>query len=603
MAAPQNTTWANGTGAVSGDNLNTFVQWTDSYATLRTFIGQTDMTVYLIGGTTAGDGQQGHFYWNPTSLGPDDGVNTIVPNGATKGAWIREANSTVPVTFITSGTTVAADGNVYIALGNCTLQLPRSSLQTKAFSVVAFAYGGTITVTLAYASDVINGGSAGVGTSIPIGQRSNFNTDAAGIYYMTNVPSLMAVPSLVSAATTDIGSVGGEYVQVSGSATITSFGTTMIPGQAKEVRFTGSPSLINSSGLNLPASANISVTAGSLALVFCRASGVYDVFYQSNSASSSPTGPAQGRLSLVSGTPVMTSDLAGATVVYYNAYLGQYFPYYDGNTTTMVSFGSVVSLALDSNSGHTGYQQSGKNFDLFLTLNGSGTVILGTGPAWTSDTARSAALVYKNGFLTNQSVMTLKFDATSSTQSVAANQATYIGTMRASADGQTSWVANPAAAAGGGNCLLLIWNMYNRVETEAVSKDSTDSWTYTIVTWRSANNNTNNRVSFVRGQNEDFLSARYTAIGNYTNGAGGRYQFSGVGIDSTTAYSGTSGVSSTPAGGPQTITANYVGLPGIGFHYAQALEQAGSATDTANWYGDNGAPTNYQMSLAIQMRM
>jgi hypothetical protein len=175
----------------------------------------------------------------------------------------------------------------------------------------------------------------------------------------------------------------------------------------------------------------------------------------------------QGRLTLTSATPVLSADVTSAGTIYYTPYKGLFFPLYNGTATILASIGAELSLVLDSNAAHTGYQQSGKNFDLFL-INDAGTIRLVSGPAWSSDTARATALEYKNGFLCNAASMTAKFDTSASTLTVAQDQGTYVGTVRMSADGVTKWVANPAAAAGGGNCQLLLWNAYNRLLVSAV---------------------------------------------------------------------------------------------------------------------------------------
>lgn len=90
MTAPQLTIYHNGVNQVSGDQLNTFVQWCPSVAVLRNFIGISNVAIYLEGYVTPGDGGQGFFYWNSTGTGPDDnGVTAIIPNGAASGCWSR----------------------------------------------------------------------------------------------------------------------------------------------------------------------------------------------------------------------------------------------------------------------------------------------------------------------------------------------------------------------------------------------------------------------------------------------------------------------------------------------------------------------------------
>lgn len=45
--------------------------------------------VEVLGGSTAGDGQDGFFYWNSTSVAADDGFATLAPNAGGTGRWIR----------------------------------------------------------------------------------------------------------------------------------------------------------------------------------------------------------------------------------------------------------------------------------------------------------------------------------------------------------------------------------------------------------------------------------------------------------------------------------------------------------------------------------
>jgi arabinogalactan endo-1,4-beta-galactosidase len=81
-----------GTGVVSGDQLNTYVQAGALLVDLRGFIGQANMVVLMIGTTAPNDGGQGVFYWNPgTGFVDDGGVTTIVPPATASGAWLRLA--------------------------------------------------------------------------------------------------------------------------------------------------------------------------------------------------------------------------------------------------------------------------------------------------------------------------------------------------------------------------------------------------------------------------------------------------------------------------------------------------------------------------------
>lgn len=307
-----------------------------------------------------------------------------------------------------------------------------------------------------------------------------------------------------------------------------------------------------------------------------------------------PPPTPQGRLTLTPGTPVLVSDVTSATAIYYTPYTGNGVPIYDGSALFTRTTFSELTLNLNSNSGHTLYHQSGKMYDLYV-INDGGTVRLVTGAQWTNDTTRSEALTRLLGFLVNNATMTARYGTGSGdTVSVPANKATYVGTVRMSADGTTKWTAAPAAAAGGGDCQLLLYNQYNRSRVSAVSRDSTDSQGHTSGTWRNAMNSATNRVSMVRGQNEESVDAIYSAIvassSNFQAGAG-------VGVDSTSAISGWTGVVQTGSGGNLLgLVGGYSGWPGLGYHYIQALEYGGTG---GSFKGDSGDATAQQMALRI----
>jgi len=68
--------------------------------------------------------------------------------------------------------------------------------------------------------------------------------------------------------------------------------------------------------------------------------------------------------------------------------------------------------------------------------------------------------------------------------------------------------------------------------------------------------------------------------------SGGNNQVIGIGVDSTTAFSGITGfVNQTNAA---SGIAAYADLPGLGWHYLSAIEYCASGTGTHN--GDAGVP-------------
>lgn len=307
-----------------------------------------------------------------------------------------------------------------------------------------------------------------------------------------------------------------------------------------------------------------------------------------------------GRLTLTTNTPVQTANATAATTIYYTPYLGFSAPLYDGAVTRMRLIPAELSLALDSDSGHTGYHQSGKAFDLFL-FDDAGTIRLVSGPAWTNDTTRASALAYKNGFLTNNSSITVRFgSASGNTVTMPANQGLYVGSFYASANGQTAMNMTPAAASGGADNKLYLWNCYNRVRVAAVCRDSDDTWNYTTATWRAANGSNSNRITFFRGLNDGPVDVSYFASSG--NSTGGVSRWNGVGLDSTSAFSGLPGIAAGGSFSTVGHVARFNGFAGLGLHYAQALERS-TASGTTAWIGDNGTATVEQSGLYLSMDM
>lgn len=309
----------------------------------------------------------------------------------------------------------------------------------------------------------------------------------------------------------------------------------------------------------------------------------------------------EGRLTLTTAVPVLASAVTAATTIYYTPYKGNRIPLLTQSLFCEREF-TQLSLALDSNAANTGYQQSGFNFDLFI-YNDAGTLRLCTGPAWSTDTARSAALTMLRGLLVNNATITLKYDATSATISAAANSALYVGTMRASANGQTEMsLGAPTAAAGGTNNKLFLWNAYNRVPVTATCRDSTDSWTYTTAVVQSMNASDSNRISYVLGLSEDTVRARATAMSS--NSSANVRRYSGIGYDVNNAFT-TGGL----FGAAENAVANYAQMsaiydrPGaLGFHFLQECEYS-VATGTTTWYGDAGGASVVQTGMTVELMM
>jgi len=299
-------------------------------------------------------------------------------------------------------------------------------------------------------------------------------------------------------------------------------------------------------------------------------------------AAQAQTVTPQGRLTLTSATPVMTTDTTAATTVYYDCYAGNNVPV--GSTPSNLTIPSCeVSMGLS-----TSNVASGSVYDIFGVSN-SGTLVICVGPAWSSTTARGTGagttqLDQTNGGLwTNENSLTHCYGGAAGTTdygSVAAHAATYLGSLYATANGQTGMQFAPAAAAGGSNNVLALYNAYNRVLFHSLSRDNTSSWTYSTATWRAADNSNSNRINWLDGLIQSQVTASWQA---FCGNQGGNNYSVGVNFDSTSAtpggvvgdsyYSGSTSFSSI-AGGNSTIA--------LGWHYAQAMEDVQGGTVTCD---------------------
>lgn len=289
------------------------------------------------------------------------------------------------------------------------------------------------------------------------------------------------------------------------------------------------------------------------------------------------SGSPGGRVTLTSGASVTESDVTGAGTIYYTPASNNLIGIYDGANIISLSF-AELSLALDNNAGHTGYHQSGKNFDVWAYAV-AGVVTIGTGPAWTSDTARGTGAGTTEfevflGRVVNKNSITLRFGTVSgNTVAVAARQAVLIGTIRCTADGMTE---DSVAK-------RFVSNAYNTIVRSLKRLETTASWTYSTAAWRQANGSASNQVDFV-----NCLSGRIARVCAKTvattSAATNRTTLVGVGLDRTNGSDGIIQdvlcITGLTVGG----AAMYEAYPGLGYHSLKWLE-FGAGADTQTWFG------------------
>lgn len=266
------------------------------------------------------------------------------------------------------------------------------------------------------------------------------------------------------------------------------------------------------------------------------------------------------RLTLESGVSVSTTDQTAKTTVYLTPHVHNCIGLYDGTSwETMVS--GEVSLAL-------GTLTANKNYDVFA-YNNAGTLTLQF-VAWTNDTTRATAVTRQDGVLVKSGDTTKR----------------YVGTFRTVTTTTTQLTFGGSTTQVGGK--MFLWNAYNQVPQPLKVIDTADTWSYTTNTTRVANGATGplNCVEYITGDVTTVIvgtvQAQAYLASNSTRGA-----VSGVGVDSTSAFSGTTGSAYYPGAGGATlgVGGKYVGRPGLGYHYLSWLEKGSDGT--CLFTGDN----------------
>lgn len=530
----------------------------------------------------------------------------IVKDSLGNTIWDQVTADTASTTSIAWGGTSSGSANVQTVVASTYV----ATAGNKLLFIAGFSNTSSLTVNpnaagaVAVLKNTTSGPAALTGGEVTSGNLIELDYDGTQFVIIdpAETPVAGAITNLASATTTSLGTITSHNAFITGTATITSFGSAAdVSYPLYFIRFQGALTLTyNATSLITPGSLNITTSAGDNALVEYLGSGNWRVRGY-NYANPPWVPPPQGRLTLTTGVPVMIADVTTTSLVYYTPYVGNQLPIYNGTTFTPQTF-SEMTLTLN-NPNHV----INSNYDVFAAQNAAVTTVC-TGPAWTSDTGRGTGAATTQlsrvlGLWTNTVSMTCRNNATTFT--VAAGFGTYLGTFRTTGTvADTIWTAAPAAAAGGGNARLYLWNAYNRVPTTATSKDSTDAWSYAAATWRAANalgtgSGLLTRVSAVFGLNEDAVSVRYNAAMILS----GSTAATGVGLDVTNAYTGTSGAmsnASTPSG-LSTQQSSYDGQQGLGLHFFSAVEIAVSGT--TSFHGDGGLPLNEQSTLIFQGRM
>ncbi len=236
--------------------------------------------------------------------------------------------------------------------------------------------------------------------------------------------------------------------------------------------------------------------------------------------------PPMGRLTLISGQPVLNTAVSGATTLYYSPDQGNLIPLWSGSGFIATTFTELSNVLANSASGNAGPSAAAADsiYDIFV-WNNAGTATLSRGPAWSTPTSRSLTLARVSGVLTNTAAIA---------NGPAAGFGTYVGTVLTDTSSGAVSFAPSASGAGGGTAVVGLWNAYNRRQVVGSESSTTPSWTVLSSTPREVQGGPF-RVRFVAGLPEDTTFAVYKVLAS-TAPAASANGYVGLGLDATATF-------------------------------------------------------------------
>lgn len=254
------------------------------------------------------------------------------------------------------------------------------------------------------------------------------------------------------------------------------------------------------------------------------------------------------RLTLTTATPVTSTDVTGASTLYWTPFRSDAIALFDGTLWRVYRSGEI-SLVL---AGLT----PGLNYDVFAYWTGSAVALELV--AWATATSRATAIARQNGIRCKAGQLTRRLVGTIRTTSASTTEDSYLKRFVCNADNQVPRV---------------LW-----------SKETTGTWAGgTAGVWRQVRATATNRFEFVSGDVGYLLEVDAAGM---ANASGGGTFASGVGIDSTATNSAQIACSYTTGATP--TRAKYIGSPGLGYHAINALEYTNAASTT--FYGNADPP-------------
>ena len=479
-------------------------------------------------------------------------------------------------------------------------------LGLRSIGAADLSSGVVSNAALANASDTVNGVVCTLGSACTV-------TAAAGTLTGATLAANVLTTSITGTGALTSGSTAAGFTLALGTSTLTGNVPVNHGGTGAATFATGVPLVGN--GTSPLSSGTVSgnttkfVTQG-----LAQTSGTCAQYDANGNITSSGAGCAGssinalehgGRLTLVAGGPVMVSNSAAQTTLYYAPYKSPFIAIYNGTNVTNYQFTSGPTDAVGLSLATFGSGWAANTvYDVFATLSG-GVPVLCTGPAWTDFNTRAAAgsLAIYTGQLTNSnaSAMTCR-TSNSTTISVPQRQATYLGTILTDAAVKLNFIPQqpnlcPSTCGSFAPAVLYVWNNYNRVLAYAYVFDTaTTAIQYSSTTIRTAAGNVNNRIYYVVGQVEDSCTGWYQSFDIVVNTGG--YIIAGMGFSNATSpgpltYTA-GGTFNAPSAGGLGAGINQKGVASswwssacypVGLNYEEALESSdGNATSGGNYF-------------------
>lgn len=433
------------------------------------------------------------------------------------------------------------------------------------------------------------------------------------------------------------------------------FDVLIVDGTAWEVRtnctYTHSGTSLSRGTLEA-SSTGSAISLTSLAVVTVTATAAASNAWFNASRSINPG----GRLTLTTGVPITTSDVTGASTIYYTPCESDVIPLWDGNDWVPTQF-TERSLAL---SGLT----ASRPYDVFGTLSGGALTLSALG--WASSTVTitiaspgvvswtahglqngdrvqlqttgalpTGLVVNTDYFVVNRATDTFQLSATSGGSAInttgsqsgthtAVSQTTratalawhhgrrvksgtpadlYLGTFRTTGTNTTEDSEGGVTTQVGGKRFLF--NAYNQVRRAIAVLELANFWSYTTNAWRGANNATGtaNAVEFVAGLESVFVDAEVTGS-LYMNANGGSSQAAmALGLNTRAAPSGPSGIARLDTvAGHMMLVGKVSRYAPIGYNQLNWIENGGGLTaGSVSFVGDNGATLISGVTCRVMM--